>query len=128
MPSNGTFTARVFQSRAQIPVEGATVTLSQRDQAGSRLIATRITDSSGNTAPVTLETPDASQSQAPGATQPWIQFDVAVDHRNFERVLIENVQVFPGIQTQQQVELIPYEEGPDAWNLTEIFDISAQPL
>ena len=54
--------------------------------------------------------------------------DITVDQPRYERILVENVQIFAGVLTQQNLELIPYGELPESWNMTEVFDISDQPL
>ena len=45
-----------------------------------------------------------------------------------EEIIVDNVQVFPGVITDQDLELIPLSEFPDSWNKAEIFDTPAQNL
>ena len=54
--------------------------------------------------------------------------DVTVDHPDYTRALMENVQIFPGIVTQQNVELIPLSDRPEAYNMTDVVDTTAQGL
>ena len=128
MASNGFLRVRVYTSDAQLPVEDATVTITQPGNNGSRLLATRITDESGLIPVLTIPTPDGGESQVPGTPSPYTTVDITVDHSEFERVLIENVQIFSGILSEQNIPLIPIEERPTVWNLTEVFRVTPQEL
>ena len=128
MPATGLLTVRVYTSVAQLPIAGAAVTITQETPNGSRLLASRITDESGKITSVRLDTPELSGSLSPGTNNPFSIVNVLVDHPDYERVLIENVQLFPGILTQQNVELLPISVQPEAWNTTEIIDITKQEL
>ena len=128
MASNGFLRVRVYTSRAQLPVEDATVTVSQPGTTGSRLLATRITDESGLIPVLTLPTPEGEESTAPGTPKPYTPVDIIVDHPDYERVLIENAQIFPGVISEQNIPLLPIEERPQYWNLTEVFSVTPQEL
>ncbi len=128
MASNGFLRVRVYTSDAQLPVEDATVTVTQPGASGSRLLATRITDESGLIPVLTIPAPDKGGSQSPGTPGPYTNVDITVDHPDYERVLIENAQIFPGIISEQNVPLIPIEERPQYWNLTEVFPVTPQEL
>jgi hypothetical protein len=47
---------------------------------------------------------------------------------NYEQIEAENVQVFPNVITNQNLEMIPLSELPDKWTQTEIFNTPAQNL
>lgn len=128
MPATGLLTVRVYTSDAQLPIYGASVTVTQETRNGSRLLAARITDESGRIDSVRIGTPELSGSLSPGTDNPFALVNILVDHPDYERVLIENVQLFPGIMTLQNVELLPLSAQPEAWNMTEIIDISEQEL
>ena len=128
MPNNGFLRVRVYTSVAQLPIEDATVTVTQPGDRGTRLLATRITDESGLIPPLTVSTPPVSESQAAGTPKPYTTVDIIVDHPDYERVLIENAQIFPGIISEQNIPLIPIEERPPVWNLTEVFPVTPQEL
>ena len=128
MPNNGSLRVRVYTSRAQLPIEDATVTVTQPLDRGSQLIATRITDESGLIPLLTIPTPPIGESQSAGTPTPFATVDITVDHPKYERVLIENAQIFPGIISEQNIPLLPIEERPEYWNLTEVFPISPQEL
>ncbi len=128
MASNGFLRVRVYTSGAQIPVEDATVSVTQPADRGSALLATRITDESGLIPLLSIPAPEREESQQSGTPLPFDFVDIIVDHPNFERVLVENAQVFAGVISEQNIALIPIEERPQVWNLTEVFRITPQTL
>ena len=128
MAETGYLTVRTYASRAQLPIEGAVVTVTQSSDKGSKLIASRITDENGQIPSISIETPNKNESLAPGNTRPWTTIDLTVDHPDYDRVLIENLQIFADIITQQNIALLPRSDLADAYNLTEVVDITAQPL
>ena len=87
MPYSGTLMTRVFTSRSQLPVEDAAVSILQHEPGGrQRLINIQTSDRSGNTVPTIIETP------------------------GYQLLLIQNVQIFPGIASIQDLPLIPLAE------------------
>ena len=111
MAATGTILTRVFTSRAQIPVAGATVAFTQRGTEGRHtLLALRVTDANGRTTPVQVETPDASASESPGTVTPFAVGDIWAESPGYELLVVENVQIFAGTQTLQELELIPLPE------------------
>ena len=128
MAENGYLSVRTFTSSAELPIKGASVIVTQKSSNGSKLIASRITDRSGNIAPIAISTPDRTESQQAGTPTPFAKVDITVDYPNYERILVEDAQIFAGVITQQNFKLIPIEERPEAWNLTEIFQVTAQNL
>ena len=115
MPTNGFLTIRTYTSAAQLPVEDVTVSVTRSDSKGARLLATRLTDESGLAGPIPIATPFAT-------------VDIIADHPDYERVLVENAQVFAGVLSQQNIALIPLEARPKVFNMTEAFQITPQPL
>lgn len=111
MAATGTILTRVFTSRAQIPVAGATVAFTQRSTEGRHtLLALRVTGANGRTQPVRVSTPDPSASESPGTTEPFAVCDIWVESPGYELLVVENVQIFPDTQTLQELELIPLPE------------------
>ena len=128
MPTNGFLTVRTYTSAAQLPVEDVTVSVTRSGPNGARLFATRITDESGLAGPIAIPAPDRSESRQSGAVAPFTTVDIIADHPDYERVLVENAQVFAGILSQQEIALIPLEARPEVFNMTETFQITPQPL
>ena len=131
MRQSGTLGVRVFASRAQLPVEGATVVITQKMRNGKcRVLSLQETDRNGAIKPVAVRTPDTEQSTGPnaGQGQPFARCDIWVEHEGYEVMLIEHAQIFPGQMSLQQVELNPLVRG-EAWTeRTEVRPIPAQTL
>ena len=128
MQAQGTVVVRLFTSAAQIPLQGATVTITKRLPGGERkLLAVRVTNFDGFTDPVSIDTPPMAESQSYQAgLVPYAVVDIRVERTGFDRVIIENAQVFPGTQTRQEVALIPTPENPGAFDRTETFLVPPQ--
>ena len=130
MAQSGQLGVRVFASRAQLPVEGATVAITQKGNNGKyRVLSVQETDRNGSIRPITVPTPDVGESTSPnGGGTPFARCDIWVEHEGYEIMVIEDVQVFPGEQSLQQVELNPLVTG-EAWTQrTEVRPIPGQTL
>ena len=93
-------------------------------------IAMRLTNRSGLLdEPVAISVPDRSASEAPNTGMiPFTSVNLYARLENYEEIIAENVQVFPGVITSQDLELIPLAEFPETWNKAEIFNTPAQNL
>ena len=109
MQEYGTVTAQIVTSAAQIPIPGSTLTITRELPDGRQeLLAVRMTNYDGFTEPFDVPTPPASDSQTrQTAETPYALVDLRGEHAGYDRVSIHNAQVFPGIQTLQQIVLIP---------------------
>ena len=125
MPSFGYIQAKVYTSRAQLPVEDAAVSVV--DENG-RLLGLRTTDSSGLTTPIRLGVPEPDQSQAPGSARPFVAVNLYTRAEDYGQILVRGVQVFPNTVTTQELQLVPLAELPGSWNQVEIFDTTPQNL
>ena len=118
MSAQGTLYIRVYTSIAQIPVEGATVVVTERCGEGKRrLLSLQITDQNGTVRGIRLDTPPAEDSTVPGERQgerPYRRCDIWVEHPGYAMLQVENVQVFPDVETVQEMELIPLGEGENS--------------
>ena len=92
------------------------------------LLGLRSTNADGQTTPVPVSTPDRELSESPSGEKSWSSVDITADMPGYERVIVENVQVFPGVTTIQDFALIPLEDYPDQWSKTEVFDVTPQEL
>ena len=128
MDKKGSFTAQVYTSRAELPVENAAVTILTADENNSRIISHSLTDSSGKTKPVFIDTPAIELSQAPGNEYPFTSVNVKIDHPEFYGVLIRDVQIFSDTETLQIAALIPIEETNSRHDVTETVNITPQNL
>lgn len=113
MSATGSLRVRVFTSRAQLPVEGATVVVTKHGESGKYdVLSIQTTDSSGNTRQILVETPELQESTEPyGVIPPFAQCDIWVEHPDFELMMIEDAQVFPQVESLQMVDLNPLRLG-----------------
>lgn len=128
----GTLMVRVYTSQAQIPIEGATVVVTGQDAAGRQtLISVQSTDSSGEIKPIRIETPEPGESTQPNGLHGGVPFTLCTvwaEHPGFAMLQMEGVQIFPGVETIQNIELIPLAEGQTSLQQRDVRDISAQNL
>lgn len=128
MSGTGLLTVRISTSDAELPIENATVTVTQDTPGGVDLLAVRISDRSGVVPDIAIATPALSESLSPGGPIPYTVVDVTVDHPGYDRALIENVQLFAGVQSQQDISLVPQSRTPEVFNMTDVVNITAQDL
>ncbi len=93
-------------------------------------IAMRLTNRSGILdEPIEIVVPDLSASQSPDTgVIPFSTVDLYARIEDYEEIHVEKLQIFPGIVTNQNLEMIPLSELPDRWNQAEIFYTPAQNL
>lgn len=109
MASQGSVIARVYTSDAYIPLRGVPVTFTLVLPDGTRqLLAVRRSDSSGLTEPLPIDTPDVSESLTPGASlRPYATVDISADAPGYGTIEAKGVQIFPGVETIQGLQLRP---------------------
>ena len=126
MPDNGYITARAYMSEAQLPLSNVAVTIVSSDGTA---IAMRLTDRSGKITPIPIPVPDKAESQSPDPPErPYAVVNLYARLRGFEQTEAENLQVFAGTTTIQNLEMIPLSELPDQWDQMIIFDTPPQNL
>ncbi|MBQ9974006.1 MAG: spore cortex-lytic protein [Oscillospiraceae bacterium] len=113
MSSFGTLGVRVYTSRAQLPVEGAAVVFSQTENGKRRVLGVERSDQSGKVKPLTVPTPERTDSESPGTARPYAQVDVWVEHPEFELLVVEGAQVFAGVESLLELQLDPRVAGED---------------
>ena len=129
MASEGYIRVQTVTSRAEIPIRGATVTVTGKDADGRRtLLSLQRTDESGFTKTVSIPTPALANSLSPDLQPGWTDVTVTVTHPGFEGIIVDRVQIFPGITTLQKFFLIPLSGFPGAFDETERFDVPPQGL
>lgn len=128
---NGTIIARVYTSEATIPIIGASVTVYSVNENNQReIVGVRTTDANGLTDAITVNTPNKTESENPNSNQTasFAICNIKVDHPRFESVLIKNVQIFSGVQTLQNVVMIPLRENSSVQENVQEFDVTPQNL
>ena len=79
--------------------------------------------------PIAISVPDRAESQSPNpGVVPFTDVNVYARLQNFETIEIENLQVFAGTLTVQNLAMIPLSELPESYNQTEIFNTPPQNL
>lgn len=126
MASTGYITVHAYTSYAQLPLENVAISITATDGTA---IALRITDRNGQIRPVPIPVPDRSAGLSPDSGEiPYTPVNLYARLRGYEQTEYENIQIFPGTTTNQNVELIPLSELPDKWDQTIIFDTPPQNL
>lgn len=126
LSSTGYIQVSAYTSRARIPLENVAVMITYPDGSA---IAMRLTDKSGKIDPVPITVPDRASSQTPDTgIVPYTSVNIYARLENYEQIEAENVQVFAGTITNQNLEMIPLSELPDKWTKAEIFNTPPQNL
>ena len=116
LASTGYLQAHIYTSNAQLPLSNVAVVVTSPDGTA---IAMRITDRSGLIAPIEIPVPPREESQEPGAEErPYTQVNLIAELPGFERIEAENLQIFAGTTTYQNLEMIPLSYQPFGQNQT----------
>ena len=126
MPATGYIQVRAYTSTAQFPLKDVAIALTSADGTA---IAMRLTDRSGLITPIEIPVPDRSESLSPDPSeQPFATVNLYTHLRGYEQIEAENLQVFAGTTTLQNLEMIPLSELPGQWNQTAVFNTPPQNL
>ncbi len=126
MPAIGYIQLHAYTSRARLPLKGAIISVSDTN---NNLLAVRITDESGLITPIAVSVPNAADSRDPNFVgYPFTSVILRGQMPDFEQIEVNNVQVFAGVVTLQNLEFVPLEEYPSKINQSEDFNIPPQNL
>ena len=126
MSATGYIQVNAYESYARLPLKDVAITITATDGTA---IAMRLTDRSGQITPVEIPVPDLKESQSPDPSeQPFATVNLYAHLRGYEQVESENLQVFAGTVTTQDLMLIPLSELPSSWGQTVIFNTPPQNL
>ena len=130
MENSGLLRVRVYTSQAELPLEGATVVVTREGGAGKyELLSVQTTDSSGLIRPVKIATPGTGQSTSPGrGPEGFTLCNVWAEHPGYAMLEAEGVQIFPGVETVQDMELIPLPRGQSSLQHLDVREITPQSL
>ena len=123
----GYIQVHAYTSNAQIPLKDVSIAITNTDGAA---IALRMTNRSGKlNIPVQIPVPDLSASQSPNSgILPFSTVNLYAKAKDYEEIIIDNLQVFPDTVTEQGLEMIPLAEYPNKWIQSEIFSTPPQNL
>ena len=126
MAATGYIRMHAYTSFARLPLKDVAVTVTATDGTA---IATRLTDRSGLTDPIEIPAPDTSAGTSPDSgTVPYTAVNVYARLDGFEQVQNENVQIFPNVVTEQDIEMVPHSELPESWSKIQVFLTPTQNL
>lgn len=124
--ATGYIQVHAYTSYAQLPLENVAVSVTTPDGTA---IAMRLTDRSGQITPIPVPVPDKSESQTPDPDErPFTTVNLYAHLRGYEKIEAENLQLFAGTTTLQDLEMIPLAELPESWSQTVVFDTPPQSL
>ena len=126
LSATGYITVHAYTSNAYIPLADVAITVTAADGTA---IAMRVTDRNGQISPIEIPVPDRSESLTPNPLErPYALVNLYARLRGYEQIENENLQVFAGTTTIQNLAMIPLSELPGKWNQTEVFDTPPQNL
>ena len=126
LPSTGYIQVHAYTSYARIPLQDVTIAVSATDGTA---IALRLTDRSGRIEPIPVPVPDLEDSLSPNPPErPFATVNITARLKDYEQIFVDDVQVFSGVTTDQDLELIPLSELPESRTQSETFVTSQQNL
>lgn len=127
MSDSGYIQVHAYASYAQIPLQDVAVSIT--DVSGAA-IALRLTNRNGMLdMPIKIETPNVNSGQSPNSgIIPFSVVNLYARRKDYEAIEIENLQIFPGTTTVQNLEMIPLSELPKSYNKLEVFPTPSQNL
>lgn len=126
LSATGYITVSAYTSFARIPLQDVAVTVTSIDGTA---IAMRLTDRNGQIRPIEIPVPDLAASLSPDSGEiPFTRVNLYARLKGYEQIENENLQVFAGTTTNQNLEMIPLSELPGKWNQTAVFNTPPQNL
>lgn len=112
----GRLVVRVYTAAGAIPLENATVVIRDSPEVGGAVVVSLITDRSGMTPQISLPAPPRSTAQQPGNVKPYSSYGIDVLLPGYYTPVFENVPIYDGITSVQNVGMIPLPENgfPDS--------------
>ena len=126
LPSTGYIQVNAYTSRARIPLQDVAITVTALDGTA---IAMRLTNRNGQIDPIPIPVPDLAESQSPNPGElPFTRVNLYARLKNYIQIENEDLQVFAGVTTDQNLEMIPLSELPENWGEKEVFPTPIQNL
>lgn len=125
MTKSATLVFQLYTGREATPVQGAGVTLKNRETGRT---VTFVTDISGRTPPIRLCAPSPSESLDPEfAGVPYSLYDAAIEAEGFIPVTVHGIQMYGGVDSVLPMEMNPQPLGRDRQE-DQVFDIPENAL
>ncbi len=104
----GTLIVQAQAAAGAIPIGGATVIVRLSKEDGeSDLFRVLMTDESGITVPIRIETPSPAESLSPGGNRPYTEISTEVTAEGYYSVVNTGIPIYPGITSIQPVRMVP---------------------
>lgn len=108
-----------YTSKARFPLKDVSISVTATD---GTVIAMRLTDRSGRIEPIAIPVPDRAESLSPDTGEiPFTRVNLYARLAGYIQIENEDLQVFAGTTTDQNLEMIPLSELPESWGEKEIF-------
>ena len=119
MSATGYIQVSAYESYARLPLKDVAVTITSEDGTA---IAMRLTDRNGRITPIAIPVPDRAESLTPDTGEvPFTRVNLYARLPGYIQIENEDLQVFAGTTTDQNLEMIPLSELPESWGEKEIF-------
>ena len=126
LPDTGYIQVSAYTSNARIPLKDVAVTVTASDGTA---IAMRLTDLSGKIEQIAVPVPNRAESLSPDAGElPFTRVNLYARLSGYTQIENEDLQVFAGTTTNQNLEMIPLSELPSSWGEKELFITPRQNL
>lgn len=126
LPDTGYIQVSAYTSNARIPLKDVAVTVTASDGTA---IAMRLTDRSGKIEQIAVPVPNRAESLSPDAGElPFTRVNLYARLSGYTQIENEDLQVFAGTTTNQNLEMIPLSELPSSWGEKELFITPRQNL
>lgn len=104
-PETGYLKLRVTTVDGIVPVYGAAVTIIKCQDPQRRVVSTQHTDYNGVIGPIPLPAPDQTPTWDQHPPKPYVSYTVLVEHPEYREAEAQNIPVFAGITSVQQVRM-----------------------
>lgn len=112
MSETGQLKMQVISRINNRPIYRARITITYTGGPGT-VLATLLTDESGNTEEITLDTPPLQYSLEPSENQPYSEYSFQVEAEGFEPLLIAGAELLPTITALQIIRMSPLQRPGD---------------
>lgn len=112
--TEGGFQAELTDITTNLPIEGASVSISSLDDP-ARPVEVLRTNSAGFTPFVNLPAPPYSLSQEPSDVRPYSEYILDISAPGYEPIRISGAEILSGVTARQRAQLLPAATGlPDS--------------
>lgn len=108
--ATGKLQINTFNETIGMPTENVKISVQNKE---NKVIEEVITNSSGNSDIINLDTPPIEYSLTPGSPQPYNEYTIVATREGFDSTTIENVQILPDVIAEQNIFLKSTDNSPD---------------